>query len=99
MTTLLVEFECIGPVGYAFMMYSKPSEAKECIKTLKNFEIKKVITYMFLMTRENIYTLHIPYKQLSLVQHCIGALGISDHDIILTSIYSKVMCQKEIYHK
>ena len=35
----------------------------------------------------------------SLVRYCIGASGISDHDIVLASFYSKVMCQKEIEHK
>ena len=28
-------------VGYAFVVYSKPSEAKECIKTLNNYEVRK----------------------------------------------------------
>ena len=33
--------KCIILVGYAFVVYSKPSEAKECIKTLNNYEIRK----------------------------------------------------------
>ena len=28
--------------GYAFVVYSKPSEAKECVRILNNFEIRKV---------------------------------------------------------
>ena len=35
----------------------------------------------------------------SLIRYCIGTPGISDHDIILASFNSKVMCQKEIKHK
>ena len=34
-----------------------------------------------------------------LVQYCIGAPGISDHDIVLTSFNSTVMSQKEMEHK
>ena len=35
----------------------------------------------------------------SIVWYCIGASGISDHDIVLTSFNSQVMSQKEMEHK
>ena len=34
-------FDHFIPIGYAFVVYSKPSEARECIKTLNNYEIRK----------------------------------------------------------
>ena len=41
MITIAKTFDHFIPIGYAFVVYSKPSEARECIKTLNNYEIRK----------------------------------------------------------
>ena len=52
----------------------------------------------FLTHDENILDIFFT-KRPSLVQYCIGASGISDHDIVLASFYSEVTCQTEMEHK
>ena len=48
----------------------------------------------------NNYTLDIFFtNRPSLVRYCIGVPGINDHDIVLASFSSTVMCQKVIKHK
>ena len=58
----------------------------------------KIVQSLKFSKDENILDIFFTNRP-SLVRYCIGASGISDHDIVLASFYSKVMCQNEIEHK